>query len=135
SGAAHSRSRSILVVAEVTLTAILLCGAGLLGRSLWSVLQVEPGFNPSNVLTFRLSLPPAKYPDAGAHHAFYQSVLERIIAVPGVAAAGVTGALPLTGTPATTMEPERSTATEQLSADVVTATPQFFAALEIPLRQ
>jgi putative ABC transport system permease protein len=135
SGAAHSRSRSILVVAEVTLTAILLCGAGLLGRSLWSVLQVEPGFNPSNVLTFRVSLPPAKYPDAGAHHAFYQSVLDRIIAVPGVVAAGVTGALPLTGTPVTTMEPERSTATEQLSADVVTATPEFFAALEIPLRQ
>jgi len=135
SGDAHSRSRSMLVVAEVTLTAILLSGAGLLGRSFWSVLQVEPGFNSSNVLTFRLSLPPAKYPDAGAHHAFYQSVLERIIAVPGVAAAGVTGALPLTGTPATTMEPERSTATEQLSADVVTVTPEFFAALDIPLRQ
>ncbi len=135
SGPGHSRSRSILVIAEIALTATLLCGAGLLGRSLWSVLQVEPGFNPSNVLTFRLSLPAAKYSNAGAHHAFYQSVLERINALPRIVAAGVTGALPLTGTPATTMEPQRSTAAEQLSADVVTVTPGFFAALEIPLHR
>src|SRR5436189_1992532 len=98
-GSMHSRSRSTLVMAEVTLTAILLAGAGLLGRSLWSVLQVEFGFNPASVLTFRVSLPPAKYPDAAAHDAFYQSVLERVGALPGVVAAGVTGALPLTGTP------------------------------------
>jgi len=132
---AHSRSRSMLVMAEVTLTAMLLAGAGLLGRSLWSVLRVEPGFNPANVLTFRVSLPEAKYPDAAAHHAFYQSVLERLDALPRVLAAGVTGALPLTGTPATTMDPEGSTVTDQLSADVITVTPGFFDTLQIPLRQ
>ena len=134
-GSAHSRSRSVLVTMEVTLTVMLLAGAGLLGRSLWSVLEVDPGFKPADVLTFRVSLPPAKYQDAAAHDAFYQTVLERIDALPGVVASGVTGALPLTGTPATTTEPEGSNATEQLSADVITATPGFFAVLQIPLRQ
>ena len=99
------------------------------------MLEVDPGFNPADVLTFRVSLPPAKYQDAAAHDAFYQTVLERIGALTDVVAAGVTGALPLTGTPATTMEPEGSNATEQLSADVITATPGFFGVLQIPLRQ
>jgi len=134
-GSAHSRSRAVLVMTEVTLTVMLLAGAGLLGRSLWSVLEVEPGFNPADVLTFRVSLPPAKYQDAAAHDAFYQTVLERIATLPGIVAAGVTGALPLTGTPATTMEPEGSNATEQLSAEVITTTPGFFGVLQIPLRQ
>jgi len=99
------------------------------------VLKVEPGFNPADVLTFRISLPPARYPDASANDAFYRSVLERTTALPGVVAAAVTGALPLTGTPATTMEPEGTSSTDQLSADVITVSPAFFSALEIPLRR
>jgi putative ABC transport system permease protein len=132
---ARSLARSLLVVAEVALTVMLLSGAALLARSLWMILQVQPGYNTSGVVTFRLSLPSATYPDASAHNAFYSRVLERIAALPGVAAAGVTGALPLTGTPATTMEPEQGPASEQFSADVLTASPGFFAALQIPLRQ
>jgi len=114
---------------------MLLAAAGLLGRSLWTILQVEPGFNSADVLTLRLSLPASKYSNAAAHSAFYQTVIERVGAVPGIAAVGVTGALPLTGTPATTIEPEGNSNTDQLSADVITATPGFFTALKIPLRQ
>jgi putative ABC transport system permease protein len=135
SGASRSRSRSILVMAEITLTVMLLAGTGLLARSLWAVLRIDPGFNSSGVLTFRVSLPASKYPTAAEHSAFYAAAIERIAGQPGISVTGVTGALPLTGTPATTMEPEASTATDQLSADVITASPGFFTALQIPLRQ
>jgi predicted permease len=130
-----SRSRSVLVTIEVALTVILLAGATLLARSLWTILQIDPGFDSSGVVAVRLSLPAAAYADAAAHNAFYSRVLERIASLPNVSAAAVTGALPLTGTPATTMEPEPVRVGEQLSADVITASPQFFAALHIPLRQ
>ena len=134
-GSAHSRSRSILVTMEVTMTVMLLAGTGLLGRSLWSVLRVDTGFKADDVLTFRLSLPAGKYSDAAAHGAFYEAAIERIAASTGVVAVAATGALPLTGTPATTMVPEGSRASEQFSADVITVTPGFFSALQIPLRQ
>jgi putative ABC transport system permease protein len=129
----HSLTRSLLVTAEVAITVILLSSSTLLGRSLWKILDIRPGYDPSQVVAFRLSLPPASYPDARAHNAFYSRVLERIAVLPNVSAAGVTGALPLTGTPATTMDPEGSRTADQLSADVVTASPGFFEALRIPL--
>jgi putative ABC transport system permease protein len=133
-GHSPSRTRSVLVCLEVALTVILLGGAALLGRSLWSVLHINPGYDPSGMVAFRLSLPAAAYPDAPAHNAFYSQVLERIAHLPNLRDAAVTGALPLTGTPATTMEPEPVRLGEQLSADVITVSPRFFAALNIPLR-
>ena len=114
---------------------ILSSSATLIGRSLWNILQIKPGYGASRAVVFRLALPPAAYPDAAAHNAFYARVLERISVLPGVSATGVTGALPLTGTPATTMEPEPNGSNEQLSADVITASPGFFEALRIPLRR
>jgi putative ABC transport system permease protein len=133
--AAPTWLRGALVVAEVALTVMLLAGVGLLGRSLVALVRVDPGFDPRNVMVFSLSLPRAAYPDAAAHARFYASVLDRLKAVPGISAAGATGALPLTGTPATTMTAEGSTARDSLVADVVTATPEFFAALRIPLKR
>jgi putative ABC transport system permease protein len=134
-GRSQSFARSVLVSVEVAFTVILLAGAVLLGRSLWAILQIDPGYNSSGVIAVRLSLPSATYPDAAAHNAFYSRVLERIVELSNVSAAGVTGALPLTGTPATTMEPEPIRVGEQLSADVITASPGFFESLNIPLRQ
>src|SRR3954466_1147276 len=134
-GHSQSRTRSVLVCLEVALTVILLGGAALLGRSLWSILHINPGYDPSGVVALRLSLPAAAYPDAAAHNAFYSSVLERIAHLPNVRDAAVTGALPLTGTPATTMEPEPVRLGEQLGADAITVSPRFFAALNIPLRE
>ena len=134
-GASHTLTRSLFVTAEVAITVILLSSATLIGRSLWNILQIKPGYGASRAVVFRLALPPAAYPDAAAHNAFYARVLERISVLPGVSATGVTGALPLTGTPATTMEPEPNRSNEQLSADVITASPGFFEALRIPLRR
>jgi predicted permease len=130
-----SRARAVLVSVEVAFTVILLGGAALLGRSLWSVLQIDRGYDSSGVVAVRLSLPSAAYPDAIAHNVFYSQVLARLGELPAVSVAAVTGALPLTGTPATTMEPEPIRVGEQLSADVITVSPRFFAALNIPVRR
>jgi putative ABC transport system permease protein len=134
-GRTQSRLRGALVAIEVALAVLLLVGAGLLARSFASVLGVRVGFDPQQTVAFDLSLPAVKYPDARAHAAFLDSVVERIVPLPGVSAVGVTGALVMSGTPATTMEPEATPVRDALSADIVTASPGFFSALRIPLRR
>ncbi len=134
-GLPQSRLRGALVGAEVALAVMLLAAAGLLARSFSSVTAVRLGFDPSHVVAFDLTLPPARYPNAEAHGVFLHRVVERIITLPGVTAAGATGALAMSGTPSTTMEPEGTTVRDPLSADVITASPGFFAALRIPLER
>jgi putative ABC transport system permease protein len=80
-------------------------------------------------------LPPARYAGAAGQADFYQRVLDRLATVPGVTAAAVTGALPMTGTPSTTMRPEGGRLDDELSADVVTASAHYFAVMRIPLRR
>jgi putative ABC transport system permease protein len=94
-GAAGGRLRGALVVAEVALSLLLLIGAGLLLRSFWRVLLVDPGFDAENVLTMRLRLPDAKYDKAEKILAFYEEMIRRVAALPGVRSAGVTNGFPL----------------------------------------
>jgi putative ABC transport system permease protein len=91
------RLRSALVVAEVALSLVLLIAAGLLTRSFWRVLQVDPGFDPKNVLTMRLQLPNAKYDQVDRKLAFYHETLERVSALPGVQQVSLTDGFPLVG--------------------------------------
>ncbi len=86
--------RSVLVVAEVALTLVLLVGAGLLLRSVHQLLQVSPGFQIDNRLTFQINLPSATY-DRPQEVAFFRELLQRLRALPGVRAAGASHALPL----------------------------------------
>lgn len=130
---AQGRLRGVLVAVEVALTVVLLAGAGLLARSFYSVLMVSPGFDPAQVLTLSISPLAGRYPSAREQGAFYAQVIERLAAVPGVRAAAVTGALPLTGVPTTTMIPDRTVSRDNLSADVVTVSPGYFSALRIPV--
>ena len=90
--------RKALVVSEVTLALVLLCGAGLLIRTLWKLNSVNPGFDPDKVLVAELVLPKTKYPDARKQTLFFQQLIERIKATPGVESAGGTSNLPLSGT-------------------------------------
>jgi putative ABC transport system permease protein len=90
------RLRRALVVAELTTTVVLLVGAGLLLRSYANVLAVEPGFNPRNVLLAETVLPAAKYSEPASRSQFYQSVLDRVAALPGVTAAAYANYPPLT---------------------------------------
>ncbi|HJP93182.1 MAG TPA: ABC transporter permease [Pyrinomonadaceae bacterium] len=80
--------RRTLVVAEVAMALVLLISAGLLVRSFGKLLDVRPGFDPHNVITLRVSLPPAQYDKATKIAAFYDDVLARVSALPGVLHAG-----------------------------------------------
>jgi putative ABC transport system permease protein len=98
SGGARQRFRNGLVVVEMALAVVLLIGAGLMLRSLSALQRVELGFDPSNVLTMRLSLPQSSYEEPEQVVAFYQRLLERVRALPGVKTAGAVRALPLGST-------------------------------------
>jgi putative ABC transport system permease protein len=88
------RTRSVLVVCQVALSLVLLIGAGLLIKSFLRLQQVDPGFQTENVLTARIILPQSKYDRPGIQRQFYEEVLRRIEALPGVVAAGITRGLP-----------------------------------------
>jgi putative ABC transport system permease protein len=90
--------RKGLVVTEVTLALVLLCGAGLLIKTLWKLNAVDPGFDPEKVLVAEVVLPKTKYPDEARQTAFFQQLLERIKSLPDVESAGGTSNLPLSGT-------------------------------------
>ncbi len=92
-----STLRGALVVAQVAITLVLLVGAGLLAKSLWALVHVPTGFRPDHVLTARVTLPRARYTDASRVAAFHRTLFERLRALPGVAVAGATAYLPLSG--------------------------------------
>ncbi|HKG97644.1 MAG TPA: ABC transporter permease, partial [Pyrinomonadaceae bacterium] len=96
SGSSH-HLRSSLVVFEVALSLMLLVGAGLLARSFLSLLKTNPGFNPDNVLTMNLVLPGAKYREEPQRAAFYNDLVQRVKAYPGVESAAAVNYLPLGG--------------------------------------
>ena len=89
----RTRMRTLLVVSEIALSLVLLVGAGLLIRSFVALLATPPGYDPSRVLTAILEVPPSEHT---APELFFQQVAERVRALPGVEAAGVTSLLPLT---------------------------------------
>ena len=91
----HVRMRSALVAGEIALSVMLLAGAGLLVRSLRSMLRVDPGFKPAGVLTMDVML--AQRNSDEAVRDFYDRVLQRVRALPGVDSAGVCTTLPLIG--------------------------------------
>ena len=92
-----ARLRNALVVAEMSLALVLLAGAGLMVRSLASLERVPLGFDPENVLTARVSLPGARYPNDTIRLAFFRNAEQRIAALPGVRAVGAISFLPLSG--------------------------------------
>jgi predicted permease len=91
------RLRSAMVVAEASLAVVLLVGAGLLVKSFVRLLKVDPGFVADHVLTAQITLPAARYRDAAGVRAFWERLLERTGALPGVTAAGAVSTLPFGG--------------------------------------
>jgi putative ABC transport system permease protein len=89
--------RRALVVTEVALALMVLVGAGLLGKSLWRLATVDPGFRPENVLTLRLAPPEAHYDTPARKVNFYREVLQRVDGLPGVVSSGAINLLPLSG--------------------------------------
>jgi putative ABC transport system permease protein len=93
----HRRSRRVLTAGELALAVMMLIGAGLALKSLVLLLGVRAGFDPRDVLTAHLSLPDSRYPKAPQTTAFFQRLLARLRALPGVDSAAVTSELPLEG--------------------------------------
>ncbi len=89
--------RSTLVILEIALALMLLVGAGLLIKSFARITSVDPGFSTENVLTTQLSLPATRYADAAARRTFWQRLVEKASAMPGVTSVGLTSNVPFNG--------------------------------------
>src|SRR5262245_37564838 len=89
------RLRGALAVAQIAITLALLIGAGLVSRSLFNLQRIDPGFDQRNAMTFQLQLHGGKYPDVEKTRDYFQQLLERIEAQPGVVAAGAVLMRPL----------------------------------------
>ncbi len=139
-GSRTSRSRDALVIAEITLSLVLVVGAGLLLQTLQRLQRVDPGFQPRNVLTLSVSLPQAKYPESeplkAAH--FFDELSQRIARVPGVRAVGASTALPIAdwggwGKYFTVEERPASRLADVPLIQYRQVTPGYLRALSIPL--
>jgi len=98
-GSTGSRSKrlgNLLVVGEIALSLLLLVASGLLLQSLANLRRLDPGFRADHLLTARIDLPEAAYPDFTRRTQLFQSILERVRTLPGVSSAGLTSILPLT---------------------------------------
>src|SRR5262245_1785405 len=96
-GPGQHRLRGALVSAEVALSLVLLIGAGLMLKSFYNLQRVNPGFQADHLLTLRIALPPARYTTPQQIGDFYQQLLERLRALPGVQAAGAATLMALVG--------------------------------------
>jgi len=134
-----TRVRGVLVIGEMALAVMLLAGAGLLMRSFMRLQSVDPGFNPTQTLSFELSLPDARYEEEPRQVAFFDQLLPRLRSLPGVRAADAVMALPLSGTNfnisfAIAGRPPVPPAQEP-AMEVRVATPGYFSEMGIPLKR
>ncbi|HJT44663.1 MAG TPA: ABC transporter permease [Chthoniobacterales bacterium] len=135
--AARQRVRSGLVITQVALAIVLLAGAGLTLKSFWHAQNAPLGFNPQGVVTFPISLPDAKYKKDEQKDAFWNQLLERVKAVPGVEAAAISANSPfddtewdsgfhVTGTPPAPLG-------QKPPAEVSPVSPDYFRVLGMPI--
>jgi putative ABC transport system permease protein len=128
--------RNLLVVTEIALALVLLVGAGLMMKSLFRLLSVDPGFDPDNLLTMRVSLPPTKYAEDAQLVAFHQELLPRIENLPGVKGVGTVSVLPLVGGNTSRFIVVGRPAPppgEEMEGNIRDITPGYFHLMSIPL--
>jgi predicted permease len=130
------RMRAALVVVEVVLALLLLSSAGLLVESFLRLQQVQPGFDPRNVMTARIALPSSSYPKAEQSIAFYKNLLAGITNLPGVESVSAAWWIPLSGSEIMfnfDIEERPLPKGQQPIAHVNVVADQFFAAMHVPL--
>ena len=134
-----ARLRGALVVAELALAVMLLAGAGLLMRSFIKLQAVDPGFRPEQALTFELTLPEARYKEDPQIISFFDRLLPRLRALPGVRAAAAVMGLPLSGMDfVISFEVEGRPPvppSQRPAMQVRVATPDYFSTIGIPLKR
>ena len=131
--------RRVMVVAEVALSVVLLVAASLLVQSLYRLQNTDPGFNPADVLTVRMNLPSSRYGELASRSAFYRDLLTRTDQLPGVTSAALVNNLPLIGsnTNCRLWAPDKAGWNPDAfpPVEIVSVSPGYFAAMEIPLLQ
>jgi putative ABC transport system permease protein len=136
-GARGQRVRDWLVVAEVAIALILLIGAGLMMRSFVKLQHADLGIDTKNVLTFRVGLPPAQYKDEKVVRRFFDQLIPKLAAIPGVESAGAVSSLPVTdqGVGGFIVEGEAQPKTLQDAriSGMLSVTPGYFRTFGIPL--
>ncbi len=138
-GARSGLLRGALAVSEISLALILLIGAGLLIKSFYRVLSVDPGFTTEHILTMSLSLTDSRYPQPNQKRAFYSEVLRRVETLPGVRSATFVDSLPLSPYTAKMMIRTATASESGTVSDVtlmmsrLTVSPAYFYTLGIRL--
>ena len=139
---ARARLRGALVVLEVALSVMLVIGAALMIRSVWSLRNVNPGFQPEQLVAGQYQLPPSRYPQRDSEYprwtrvlAFHRQLIERLEAIPGVRSASVSASDPLhTGfTNSFVIVGRESEARNQPEIFVRSASPSYFATAGVSL--
>lgn len=126
--------RSGLVIAEIAMTLVLLVGAGLLIKSFWRVLQINPGFAPDHVLTMQVALPASEYQEHSRKINFYRQLFDRARSVPGVESVGIINNLPMGGVDINGMVAVQGRTREQAGyGGFRIVSPDYFRTLHIPL--
>ena len=136
------RLRSLLIVSELALAVVLMVGAGLLLRTFWGLLQENPGFNPSKVVTASVYLPVPNdpkmdvYADFSKRTSFIREVIRRVATIPGIDRAAMTsdlpGARPST-TAALVIEDRAADSSQGLTAELIRVSPDYFMLMQSPL--
>ncbi|NIP59081.1 MAG: FtsX-like permease family protein, partial [Gemmatimonadetes bacterium] len=137
-GSSRARLRRGLVMVEAAVCAVVLVAAGLVGRSLWELVRVDPGVRTEGVLTFELALPASAYGIPEQLNGFYERLQERIEGLPGVAGAATVNSLPLTGDPPRNDfyvggEPRPDPGVPAWNADLLTVSHDYFETMGIPV--
>jgi putative ABC transport system permease protein len=135
SGTSRQRVRGALTVVEVALSVALLIGAGLLMRSFWRVQKVDAGFDVTPLMTMRVALPSAAYPNSRVRGVFYERLLAEIRTIPGILSAASSSSVPLAGgNTFTEVQLPGQNRRAWPSADWRIISPAYFATMGIPLR-
>lgn len=135
-GYARAQMKNLLVVSQVALSLLLLIGAGLLLRSFERLLRVDPGFDAQNVLTMNVSLPTVKYSKPEQQIMFFDELLRRTSALPGVDNVAISAALPLSWKRITPVLPEgqqEMPLAQRPFIDIEAISPQWFRTMKVPL--
>jgi len=133
SGFRHGGFRAALVVAEVALAIVLLAGAGLMMRSFFAIEQVDIGFNPQKILAARLVFPEGHYQTPVQNKVFFQQVLSRLSALPGVVDAAEAVTLPPFGGPISEVTLPGKTHSEHWNAMLELCSEGWFRTVAVPL--
>ena len=139
-GGLHTnRLRAFLVVSQVSLSLLLLAGAGLLIKSFFNLRATNPGFDPQRLMTLQITLPRVRYPELDRQIRTHDAIMEKISAIPGVESAGAVNPLPLNGNMTNLSFMVSGAAPlprgNHPGASYLIVKPDYFQAMKIPLLQ